>query len=583
MKKRLGLLSFFLLSIISCRQDNQNISNLETFAKAYGYVKYFHPSDEASSIDWDKFSAYGAQEILKCRTNTQVINTLNDLFNPIAPSVTFSLSDNSLAYDFKIITPDNPLEYRITFWQHLGTNIGMNMNGVYESLRVNRNVTQNQKKLFDFQPEFTEVITKEIGNHLYCQIPLSLYCNDKNTYPKADSVPLKKLIKELGAFNYDSNKSAMRLGNIINVYNVMQHFYPYFDVVKVNWGKELNIALLKSFNDKSPEDHLQTLQRFTASLHDGHGNVFLKTKEYYSPPITWEWVENKLVITNIYDKTLDIHVGDTVTTIDGINSKEYFERIYPLVSAATEGWLNYKANFMSLTGDRNSKLKLTVNGKSIELFRKRNDYRRINENEIRYKNIEDGIWYLNLDKIEMDTINKIIPELLKSRAIICDARGYPAGNHELLMHFLKSDDTAKAWMQIPQIIYPDHEKITGYAKYDWIDLMKAKEPYLGDKRIVYIIDGSAISYAECCLGFIEGYNLAIKVGQPTAGTNGNVNPFSIPGGYTISWTGMKVVKHNGSQHHGVGIIPDIYVSKTIKGIKEHRDEFLEKAIEIAKK
>ena len=583
MKKGLGLLSFFLLAIFSCSLDNQNNSNLVTFAKAYGYVKYFHPSDEASSIDWDKFSAYGAQEILKCRTNTQVINTLNDLFNPIAPSVTFSLSDNSPAYDFKIITPDNPLEYRITFWQHLGTNIGMNMNGVYESLRVNRNVTQNQKKLFDFQPKFTEIITKEIGNHLYCQIPLSLYCNDKNTYPKADSVPLKKLIKELGAFNYDSNKSAMRLGNIINVYNVMQHFYPYFDVVKVNWGEELNIALLKSFIDKSPEDHLQTLQRFTASLHDGHGNVLLKTKEYFSPPITWEWIENKLVITNIYDKIPDILVGDTVTTIDGINSKEYFERIYPLVSAATAGWLNYKANFMSLTGDKNSKLKLTVNGKSIELFRKRNDYRRINENEIRYKKIEDGIWYLNLDKIEMDTINKIMPELSKSRAIICDARGYPAGNHELLMHFLKSDDTAKAWMQIPQIIYPDHENTTGYEKYDWTDLMKAKEPYLGDKRIVYIIDGSAISYAESCLGFIEGYNLAIKVGQPTSGTNGNVNPFSIPGGYTISWTGMKVVKHNGSQHHGVGIIPDIYVSKSIKGIKEHRDEFLEKAIEIANK
>jgi len=112
--------------------------------------------------------------------------------------------------------------------------------------------------------------------------------------------------------------------------------------------------------------------------------------------------------------------------------------------------------------------------------------------------------------------------------------------------------------------------------------MKARKPYLGTKKIVYIIDGSAISYAESCLGYIEGYNLATLVGQPTAGTNGNINPFDLPGGYHISWTGMKVLKHNGTQHHGIGILPNVFVTKTIQGIKDGRDEFLDKAIEIAK-
>ncbi len=83
------------------------------------------------------------------------------------------------------------------------------------------------------------------------------------------------------------------------------------------------------------------------------------------------------------------------------------------------------------------------------------------------------------------------------------------------------------------------------------------------------------------MGFIEGYHLATIIGQPTAGTNGNINPFRLFGGYTISWTGMKVIKHDGSQQHGVGILPDIYVQKSIKGVREGRDEFLEKAIEVA--
>lgn len=97
-----------------------------------------------------------------------------------------------------------------------------------------------------------------------------------------------------------------------------------------------------------------------------------------------------------------------------------------------------------------------------------------------------------------------------------------------------------------------------------------------------MINGKAISYAESFLGYIEGYNLATIIGQPTAGTNGNVNPFSLPGGYKISWTGMKVVKHNNSQHHGIGILPDIYIEKTIKGLRDGRDEYLEKAIELSK-
>ncbi|MBL7129341.1 MAG: hypothetical protein ISS16_10205, partial [Ignavibacteria bacterium] len=40
-------------------EEKQEIQNLRSFTKLYGYVKYFHPSDEASEVDWDKFAIYG--------------------------------------------------------------------------------------------------------------------------------------------------------------------------------------------------------------------------------------------------------------------------------------------------------------------------------------------------------------------------------------------------------------------------------------------------------------------------------------------------------------------------------------------
>jgi len=99
-------------------------------------------------------------------------------------------------------------------------------------------------------------------------------------------------------------------------------------------------------------------------------------------------------------------------------------------------------------------------------------------------------------------------------------------------------------------------------------------------HIAFLTDGRAISYAESCLGIIEHYKLGAIVGGPTAGTNGNVNPFKVPGGYQVVWTGMKVLKHDGSRHHGVGIAPTVPVSRSIGGVAAGRDEILEKAIEV---
>jgi len=101
-------------------------------------------------------------------------------------------------------------------------------------------------------------------------------------------------------------------------------------------------------------------------------------------------------------------------------------------------------------------------------------------------------------------------------------------------------------------------------------------------RKAFITDGRAISYAESCMGIVEYYKLGAIVGGPTAGTNGNVNMVSLPGGYAITWTGMKVLKHDGSRHHGVGINPTIPVSRTRAGVAAGRDEFLERAISAVK-
>jgi len=90
-------------------------------------------------------------------------------------------------------------------------------------------------------------------------------------------------------------------------------------------------------------------------------------------------------------------------------------------------------------------------------------------------------------------------------------------------------------------------------------------------RIAFLTNGRAISYAESWMGIVEAYKLGEIVGEATAGTNGNVNPLKLPGGYTIFWTGMKVLEHDGSRHHGVGIRPTVPVSRTIRRRRGHEE------------
>ncbi len=743
------LMAFLILSNSFCKPgvESQEIQNLKVFAKLYGYVRYFHPSDEASQIDWDRFVIYGVEKAKNATNRQELKSVLEELFLPIAPTIQVYYSGEEPAEPAIGLVEDTS-GLKVVAWQHKGLGSG-SANSPYMSKRLNREIVlkpvmpgvltqgidakslrgkeikltasvraqvegignqgqlwlrvdrenkqmgffdnmrdrpirshewsvyeingkvaddavmiffgsimngkgklwlddfklltlsddnqwgpvdiknpgfelgevgqppkhwgarsqgyrykvQKQDSLvgekclliesigqkitgpiFDKHPEVGDVVNKKLCVDLSCQIPLALYADESGTLGKNQEYSVDKLVSDLKAKDFGTltaNNEFVWLAGVIIAWNVFQHFYPYFDVVDVNWDKELTNALRSALEDETEKDFFYTLSRLVAKLQDGHGNVYHNVwMQQAGLPIKVDWIENQVVATVSKDPA-HFEKGDIILEIDGIGAKRALLDAEEFISGSPQ-WKRWKSLNRFGYGEPGTmaKLKLKRGDEVLEIEVERNFKEYLTESTMyNIEKLENDIYYVNLDKASWAEINAKIDDLAKARGIIFDLRGYPNGNHQIICHLLEKNDTSDAWMQIPLIIYPDQENIADYQRMGWG--LQAQEPHI-EGRVAFIIYEGCISYAESFMSFIEFYKLAEIVGQPTAGTNGNVNPFMLPGGFRIIWTGMKVFKHDGSQHHLIGIQPTVPAERTIQGIIEGRDEFLEKALEVVK-
>jgi C-terminal processing protease CtpA/Prc len=81
------------------------------------------------------------------------------------------------------------------------------------------------------------------------------------------------------------------------------------------------------------------------------------------------------------------------------------------------------------------------------------------------------------------------------------------------------------------------------------------------------------------MAFRAGGNTTI-IGSTTAGADGNVSTIMLPGGLRTMISGIGIYYPNGGKTQRIGIVPDVEVSPTINGIKNGKDELIEKAINV---
>jgi hypothetical protein len=304
------------------------------------------------------------------------------------------------------------------------------------------------------------------------------------------------------------------------------------------------------------------------------------------PPFWIAWIEDQWVVVS--RETMcpeDIQVGDVLVSMDGRAMADIESEASLMVPAATPQGLKFNLPGVLLNKNVDS-AQLVIQKPNGELrsllvpWNGQTPYGTYPEPRPAspLTELKPGIWYLDLDRItDLSKLQAVISQLAQAKGLVIDMRGYPTWGvwRELFGHL-----SANAMTSIPFIIptptRPDHPReFTSY----FTNTLPVSAPTFSAK-VVFLTDGRAISQAEFVMAMAAGYHLGEIVGESTAGTDGNINPFDLPGGYSVWWTGMEVRNVDGSKHFQVGIQPTVPCQRTLAGMRAGKDELLEKALSL---
>jgi hypothetical protein len=549
--------------------------NLIAFARLYGYIRYFHPSEASQSADWSAIAVEGARRVEPAETPAELARALGEVFAAVAPTVRIFESSRSVP-QAPLDRPWDSAGTGIAYWNHYGVRTSEAPN-IYDSRLTIVAADRRPPGV----PEPTRPYRLELPGGVIALVPGSLFM----PLPADSAARSRRPVADTALARFSAADRAVRFAAVIVSWNVVQHFYPYFEVHGVDWPAALRRALEQAAHDTDPDGFERTLKRMMAELRDGHAGANIQPwRAFGGPPLSARWIENQLVVTAV-DSTLagQLAPGDVIVRVNGEPVEQAVVRLDSLASGATQASVRFVSVITMLGGPLQSDFVIDVgsdgSGPARTLKLKRALQQPVDEpRPVSGDELQPGIRYFDLTRANDSLFQALLPQLASARGVVFDLRGYPRVQPRSLRHLVA--DTTR-WggrqMSIPTVLRPDREKMTFSFVNPWV-IPPAVPRITGS--IVFLTDERAGSYGESLLDLIEEHHLGVIVGSPSAGTNGNNNPFLVPGGYRVSFTGMRVVRHDGSRLHGAGVVPSVLVRPTIAGIRAGRDEVMEKGLEV---
>lgn len=379
-----------------------------------------------------------------------------------------------------------------------------------------------------------------------------------------------------------------RMLALFRFWNVIEYFFPYKNLLDHSWDSVLREFIPRMDKIKDAQEYATTILRLAAKIQDSHGTVISKQLgEFYGshyPPIRIDFIEGQSVITDIEGNDNDgFEIGDVIVSIDGVPAQDLRKQWEPYIAASTPGRLQKKIDYLLLSGKENSTMKIELKKSSGQL--KEVEVKRTIEGaQMWYRPpklptstvLPEGLGYIDLSTLERSDVDKALKEVKDTPGLILDMRRYPVGGSWLLGQKIagRSFDFAR----LEFIVYDGSTgRFSRREELQSLPSISGKSAYQG--KIAMLVGSGTQSAAEHVCLIMESAADVTFIGSPSSGANGNISDAILPGGIRVIFTALGVRHLDGRQLQRKGIQPDIHVERTIEGVRQGKDEVLEKAIE----
>ena len=544
-------------------EDEFLITNLDLLGKIWGFLKYHHPEVGKGQYDWDNELFQFLPEYLQVNDTRQRDETLLRWIEKygVLPPCTTCKETSASAYQ----KPDFS-------WVENG-----NM-----STALKEKIKEIYQKRHQGTHHYIRMATG-IGN------PEFLNENPYSSNPKPDSV--------------------LRLLALYRYWNMVHYFFPYKYLTDKNWNEVLKEYIPKFILAQTALEYQLTLLQLISEINDTHA-LFLSgagqidsLRGIMYAPFRVRFIENKLVVTDYFKHELKdsagLEIGDFITHVNGKKIEYVIDSIksyYPASNDAAR--LRYVAN--ELVRSSNNSIHIfynssdTIKQKELKLYKWTDLDLSKRSNKLSFQRImidQDSsfIGYINLETVKETEIFNIKKSFINAKGIIIDIRNYPAtfvpfllGNYfttqkKPFVKFTIGNVNNPGEFNFSNAIYLNEQRNLYY-----LDAFVPESEKYFQGKLVVIVNEETISQAEYTAMALRAGDNTVIIGSQTLGADGNISYILLPGGLQTKFSAIGVYYPDGQGTQRTGIVPDIEVKPTIQGIREGRDELLEKAIEIIK-
>ncbi|MEG1411145.1 MAG: S41 family peptidase [Terrisporobacter sp.] len=522
--------------------SKNQVENLEKLCKVWGLAKYYHPKVISGDVNWDYELFRVMPDVLAAKNSNDTDKILYEWIDKLG-----EIKENPKEDKDKEVILERDVD-----WISDEKYIDKKLSGLLIKIS-NTNISKRNKA----------------------------YVN----YSKVSGFTEFKNESEYSNIKYDD--TGYKLLSLFRYWNIIQYYYPYRDVIEEDWDSVLTEFIPKFIETKDELGYKLTISELTTKIQDPHVRVKDNQgilNEFWGDkfaPIEFGLIENNIVITNIipkYKNECNLKEGDIVLKID---DKEIFEVIKEKSKYKS---LSKKSAIVKVLQDylfrtQNDEMKITIKRDGTnrtENIKCYDDMDMFNIKSDSHKLLKGNIGYINPGQLKKGEIDKIMDKFMDTKGLIIDLREYPSdvirnslGEYLMPKEVVFSKISMSNELVPGEFILLDEDSKVGKDNNDY---------YKG--KVTILMNERSQSQSEFTIMAFRQAPNATVIGSDSIGTDGAITEFSLPGNVTTSITGFGVYNPDKSQTQRIGIKPDIYIEPTIQGIKENRDELIEKAIEV---